>query len=77
MMVAACRDHASCRLVMGSLNSFPNEVKLSCSNHVLGFWDVMQKKSDLGLSVFSLPSLVSCLWREYTGCFDAKRLQVY
>jgi hypothetical protein len=34
---------------MGSLDGFPNEVKLSCSNHVLDIQDVTENVSNSGI----------------------------
>jgi hypothetical protein len=49
LMVAACCDHASCWSIIGPLDSFPNEIELSCDNHVFNVQNVIEDASDLGV----------------------------
>ncbi len=50
LVVATGHDHASQRLVMGTLDSLPNVVELSGSNHLFYVWDIVEYASDLGIS---------------------------
>jgi hypothetical protein len=49
LMVAAGWDHASWRLIVGTSNSLPHEVKLLSSSHVFNVRDVVEYVSDLGI----------------------------
>ncbi len=52
LVVATGRDHASRWLIVGTLDSLPDEVKLSSSNHVFNIWYVIEYASDHGIPNF-------------------------
>jgi hypothetical protein len=58
---------------MGALGSFHDEVELSCCNHVLNVWDVMEDVSDLGVP-YLLLTLVFHIFSSCTHVMSIARI---